>query len=328
MKIHQKSKIFECAQKSKAFPTFQKELINKEIGIFFKNLREDDSLKLIYDSIKDFVLNGGKRLRPSILIMAYKACNGKSKEISKAALSVEFLHNSTLIHDDIMDEDEMRRGKPSVHNVLGINNAICAGNILHTLGMSVLSASNFPPELVNKSLKIYSDASKIVNNGQILDNSFENKEIDEKQYLQMIGMKTAALFKASAQIGATLANASEEEISQLSDDAFNLGIAFQLQDDLLDISEKKGHAIGSDIKKGKRTLLLIKSLENAGKEQKATLKENIGKQNADIEKVKQIFENTGSIGYCKNLIKKYIEKAKENIKDKKLFGELLNNIFN
>lgn len=337
--------------------TFYRKKINEELELLFNNKinNTDDFINFVSHKIKEYVLCGGKRLRPILLIMAYKALGGTNQEINKAALSIELLHNSTLVHDDIMDEDEKRRNKPTINKIMkahflktnketnyngllfnksssrfSVSNAICAGNLLYSFGESCLANINFNAQSVKKALNVYSKAYTIVNNGQILDTLFELKDVKENEYLRMIEQKTANLFKASVAIGASLANASKEQITLLENYALNFGIAFQLQDDLIDTKKSKGRKLGTDIKKGKKTLLVIKALEKANTEQRKILLDILGKENAseeEINKVIEIFKETEAIDYVKELANKKIKESKEqikksNIKEKEFFNKI------
>jgi len=316
-----------------SFSALRKE-INHELELFLNNLiseADDDFLRFTYSAVRDYVMAGGKRIRPAMLIMAYRAVGGTSRDIVKAALSVELFHNSTLIHDDIMDEDELRRGNDTVHKVMrayflknnkeldsggllfnglssrfAASNAICDGNLLFALGIRCLIDSGFDSSLVSEAIKVYSDAYKVVNEGQILDNLFELKNVSEVQYVDMVEKKTAALFSAAVKIGAILGNADDGQIKGLVAFAKSFGIAFQIKDDLDDFSFKKGHEIGSDVRKGKKTLLVIKGLEK----DKERMAEFLGKDDVSIESIKSFFEENGITDYANDLAQQKIVEAK------------------
>ena len=309
---------------------------------------KDPYLKQNYLNAKNYVLNGGKRLRPVALIMAYKGVGGKEDSIFQASLSVELMHASTLVHDDIMDEDDLRRNMPTIHRLTkesylkqakeipyngklfgnlssrySVANAICIGNILQVLGLNCLSVVGKNPS----ATRAYSIAYRVVNDGQILDNYFEIKDkVTEKDYLDMTARKTGNLFKASVQIGAILGEASKVQLNALSNYAIIAAAAFQLKDDLMDISKdtKKGSTFGSDIKKGKRTLILIKALENADKEQKKILNGVVGNDKASLAQINQvidIYNKTGAIDYVTKLAEAKINKSKEWLAKAKLSEE-------
>lgn len=322
-----------------------KKNIDKKLELFFSRIKtKNDFISFSYKRIKDYILMGGKRLRPAALIMAYKGFGGDEEQIYDTALSVEFLHNSTLIHDDVMDEDDTRRNRDSIHKIMkdyflkstkeinydgplfnkassrfAVSNAICDGNLLYSLGGLFLLNSHFELELMNRALKVYHNACRIVNQGQLLDFFSELKNSTERDYLKMIEQKTGNLFKASTEIGAILAGANNEQIEILAKYAINIAVAFQLQDDIMDISSemKKGHAIGSDIKKGKKTLLVIKTLEKASKSQREILLNTMGNGNATEEELKKAIEiitNSGALSYVRMLANRKIVEAKEHIR--------------
>ena len=335
------------------FKELRKE-IDKRLELFFSRIKaKDDFISFNYKNIKNYISGGGKRLRPAALIMAYRGFGGDEEGIHDAALCVEFLHNSTLIHDDIMDEDDKRRNRDSVHKVMkdlflknskeinyqgalfnrassrfAVSNAICDGNLLYCFGELSLLNSHFSLELVGRALKAYSNAYRIVNQGQLLDIYSELQNADERSYLKMIEQKTGNLIKASVGIGAILAGANNEQIEILSRYAINIAVAFQLQDDIIDISSemKKGHELGSDLRKGKKTLLVIKALEKASKGQREVLLNVMGNGNAndaDIKKAIEIIRNGGALDYVRMLANKKIMEAKEHLRQTSLNDKAL-----
>jgi len=309
-----------------------KEIIDKELELFTD-----------YSFIKKFVLNGGKRLRPIVFIMSYKAVNDKDESlIYIPSLSVELVHNSTLVHDDIMDEDELRRGKPTVYKDLkdwfltnykdinhqgslfnnissrfAVSNAILYGNILLSLGFKALSKSQH--KKINEAVDVLNNSYKTIVDGQIMDLMTEFKQVNEKEYFEMISKKTAELFKASIKIGALLGDASKEQINNLAHYAEEAATAFQIKDDIMDISTEmnKGHELGSDIKQGKKNLLIIKALEFADEKEKKLISSILGKENTSSEEINSvidIMESTGAISYSDKLAKEKIKTAKEYLK--------------
>ncbi len=324
--------------------------INSEIKKFFlEKKKEHESTKKYFSILEEFVLNGGKRLRPSALIMAYKGCGG-GKNVIRESLSVEFFHNSTLIEDDVMDEDELRRKKPTVYKVfknehlksnkekkydgslfnkesnrLAVSKAILMGNILYSYGEKCLSSSKIDAKAIKKAINIYSEAFIKVNEGQLLDLSFESKtNVSEKEYLEMAKKKSAWLVMASIRIGAELAGAKQNQIKALSKYALNTTLAFQIQDDLMDISSEmnKGHGIGSDIKKGKKTLLVVKTLELCKSRDKKSLLKALGSNNdRKAKKAIKLLHDYGSVDYCKTLAKKKVSAGKNWLRKAKLANE-------
>ena len=303
------------------------------------NKAKDSHLKLNYQFIKEYVLAGGKRLRPIALIMAYNAVNGEDEDsIYLPSLSVELFHNSALIHDDIMDEDELRRKKPTVYKRLkdwfndnyngldyggnlfnsissrfAVSNSIICGNLLYISGVKCLLQT----KNIKETLSIYEENFRAVNDGQVLDMMYSyKKNISEKEYFEMIVKKTAKLFVASVEIGAMLGNTSKEQLKCLSDYALQIATAFQIKDDIMDISSNmgKGHEVGSDIKKGKNTLLIIKALELSDGKQKKIIQSKLGKEDAssdEIMEVTKIINDVGALKYAKELAGKKAEEGKK-----------------
>jgi geranylgeranyl diphosphate synthase type I len=320
-----------------------KNSLNKRLELFFAKIKAKDKfIDLTYKTLASYVMMGGKRLRPAALVMAYKGFGGLDDEIYDIALSVEFMHNSSLIHDDVMDEDSLRRNKETIHEVMrksflklhgekdhkgaifnslsskfAATNAVCDGNLLCSLGSLFLSSSRFDAVLVQKALKVYSNAYRVINQGQIMDSLFEIKEkVTEKDYLAMIEQKTGELFNASVRIGSVLAGANEREVELISEYAMLIAIAFQIQDDIMDISPEmsKGHEVGSDIKKGKKTLLVIKALEKARSKDKKFLE--IMDKNAsdeDVKRAMEIIRYCGAVDYCKRMASEKIMEAKRSL---------------
>ena len=305
---------------------------------------EDEVLQFLHDAIKDFVIIGGKRLRPALVVATYKALTGKeSDEIYRIALSLELFHNYTLIHDDFMDEDFKRRKKDNVNAMLKNRfksqkyenrvytgelfttsmanyitaHAALAGNILRCWGEDLIDESPFSEAVRNKAIAIYRKADQVVNSGQAMDKELEahkleeSDKVDEQRYMKMVQYKTAYLFRAAVELGSLLANAGEPEKGALLEYISSVAPAFQLQDDIMDISEigEKGNTFGSDIKAGKKTLLVIKAYELAPG-QRGTLNSILGNRDATDEQVQQaidIIKSSAAIGYVKDLARSAIQ---------------------
>ena len=236
-----------------------KDLVNTRLESFI----EKKSPSGIYDPLKYILAGGGKRIRPVLLMLCCEAAEGKPADALHAALAVETLHNFTLIHDDIMDNANTRRGKETVHRKWDRDTAILSGDAL--LGLAYESL------LKTKSLKI-GEIAKVFNNGiievcegQSFDKEFELKTtVSLKEYIMMINKKTSQLLVCCAKIGVLIGNGKKSLLNAMENYALNIGLAFQIQDDLLDIfaDEKKfGKNIGGDLREGKKTYLLLKALE-------------------------------------------------------------------
>src|SRR3990167_2622593 len=184
----------------------------------------------LYDAASHLIVNGGKRLRPFLVIKSCEILNGKLKNAMPAASAVEMIHNFTLVHDDIMDNDEMRHGVPTVHKKFGMPIAILAGDVLFSKAYQVVSSTNLPSNSVIELVSRLAKSCVDVCEGQLLDISMANSEKipSQSQYIKMIEKKTAALFEVSCAMGAICANAKRKDVSNLSSFGKNLGIAFQI----------------------------------------------------------------------------------------------------
>ena len=216
---------------------------------------------------------GGKRLRPTLLLMACNLFSEQPREALPAAAAVEVFHNFTLLHDDIMDNAEVRRGKPSVHRRWGANAAILSGDAMMIYAYSLLEQCD--PHLLPALLETFNRMAMEVCEGQQYDMDFEHREsVDIQEYLNMIRLKTSALLIGSVKLGAMIGRADGESLDKLDRFATQLGLAFQLQDDLLDTygnQKSLGKAIGGDILEGKKTYLMIQALESATPAQRTLL---------------------------------------------------------
>jgi len=234
---------------------------------------------------------GGKRLRPLILVSSADLLGGDLNRAYLAGASVEVLHTFTLIHDDIMDEDTTRRGMPTVHVKWGIPMAILAGDLLHAKAFEILNEAfrGMSSNKITRAFEIFTKAIIIISEGQALDMQFEDKvTVSEEEYLDMIKRKTAMLFSSSAALGGLIATDNEKEIQALADYGLNLGISFQIVDDILGLiaDEKElGKPVYSDIREGKKTLLVIKTMKEATDEEKKILLKALGNKNASKDEL-------------------------------------------
>lgn len=228
----------------------------------------------LYEPINYVMSLGGKRLRPVLLLMAHNLFDDKNVENAlHAAMAVEVFHNFTLVHDDIMDCAPLRRGKPTAHTKYGINTGILSGDLMLILAYEHLSKC--PNEHLPTLIKIFNRFAICVCEGQQYDMDFEQRnDVSIPEYINMIAMKTAALVEGSLEMGAILGGATADEAKKLASFGKNIGIAFQLQDDILDTfgePEKFGKKVGGDIVQNKKTFLLIKAFELAKAETRTTL---------------------------------------------------------
>lgn len=293
----------------------------------FKLLSDDFKLKELYDASRHLIKAGGKRVRPFLVIQSCRAVGGDEESVLPAAVAVELIHNFTLIHDDIMDQDDLRRGAPTVHVLWGLPTAILAGDLLFSKAFEALfMCSSYPnisfERLVEAGRRLASAVSTIAE-GQALDMSLSGKLkevlVGEDDYFEMIYKKTAALFKVSCEVGGILGGADSNELNALSKYGEHIGIAFQMKDDILGImgDEKVlGKPIGSDLREGKCTLILIHALKNASDRQRKTIMDVYGKENIsrdEINLVIDVLRDLGSIEYVESIAREQVSLAKKSL---------------
>ena len=247
--------------------------------------------KSLYDPIEYILSLGGKRIRPALSLMA---CNLYQENIDNAiypALGIEVFHNFTLLHDDLMDRADKRRNKPTVHKVWNDNTAILSGDAMLIAAYQLIGKTE--PSSLKEVFDLFTETALEICGGQQYDMEFESRtDVTEPEYIEMIRLKTAVLLACSLKIGAIIGGASKEDADNLYDFGINIGLAFQLQDDLLDVygdTATFGKNIGGDITCNKKTFLLIHAFELASPEQKATLNSWIGKtQFIPAEKIEAV----------------------------------------
>ncbi|WP_162419513.1 polyprenyl synthetase family protein [Cyclobacterium roseum] len=227
----------------------------------------------LYDPIDYLMRLGGKRIRPLLALLSYGLYKEDYQRILTPASAIEVFHNFTLMHDDIMDKAPLRRGMATVHEKWNANTAILSGDVMLVKAYELLM--DVSPEHLRQSLALFSKTAAEVCEGQQLDMNFERvAQVSESDYLDMIRLKTAVLIGFSLQLGALLAGARKEDVQHLYDFGVNIGLGFQLKDDLLDVyadQEKFGKQVGGDILANKKTYLLIKAQELARGEDKIEL---------------------------------------------------------
>lgn len=233
----------------------------------------------LYEPISYLMELGGKRMRPVLLLMSTEMFGGSVQKALDAAMAIEVFHNFTLMHDDIMDKAPLRRGMPTVHEKWNANVAILSGDVMLVEGYKLLSS--LEPELLKPVFQVFNDTAVGVCEGQQFDMNFESRsEVSLAEYLEMIRLKTAVLLGGALKIGALIAGAKAEDAEHIQQFGENLGIAFQLQDDILDVygdPDKFGKQVGGDILANKKTYLLIKARELANGADAAELSEWITK---------------------------------------------------
>ena len=299
--------------------------------VFIEYLKQfsllNKSPRNLYKPVQYILDLGGKRLRPVLTLMSCEAFNSSCTKALDAALAIEMFHNFTLLHDDIMDDAPLRRGKETVHEKWDVSTGILSGDAM--LILSNILLENYSGDIYRNLMLLFNKTALQVCEGQQLDIDFETRDdvtIDE--YLKMIEYKTAVLVGAAMKMGAIIANAPEEDQNLIYEFGKLLGIAFQLQDDYLDTfgnTESFGKQIGGDIVENKKTYLFIKSLElcsNSDKEQLLHLYSISPKHNEDkIEAVKQIFTASGSANAVKDRIQFYTSRAFEVLNELNISSE-------
>lgn len=271
--------------------------------------------KNLFEPVQYILGLGGKRLRPILTLMTAEVFGGKAKEAMDAALAVEVFHNFSLVHDDIMDDAPLRRGKTTVHEKWDVNTGILSGDAM--LILSYQFFESYPAETYVELTKLFSKTALEVCEGQQYDVDFETRDdVTIPEYLKMIEYKTSVLVAAAMKMGAIVAKASPKDADAIYEFGRNLGIAFQLQDDYLDaFGDPKtfGKQVGGDIMENKKTYLYLKSLENASKDDQDGLLHLYSikpeDSTAKVEAVKTIFKESGAVEETKKAIKNFTQKA-------------------
>ena len=271
--------------------------------------------KNLYEPIDYIIKLGGKRMRPILTLMAADIFSEGYEKAMPAALAVEVFHNFTLIHDDIMDDAPLRRGKKTVHEKWDINTGILSGDAMLILAYQYFE--NYEPIVFRKLAQLFSKTALEVCDGQQLDVDFETRnDVTIEEYINMIRLKTSVLVAAALKMGAIVSETSDENASLIYDFGLNLGLAFQLQDDYLDtFGDPKtfGKQVGGDIIENKKTFLYLKALEIAKEGDKQKLfsyyNQKLENNQTKISDVKNIFEMNEIPALIKKQIQKYTEKA-------------------
>lgn len=282
-----------------------------------KNLNLPNSPKNLYDPLRYFMTLGGKRTRPTLTLMGCQLFGEPGIKALNAALAVELFHNFTLIHDDIMDDAPLRRGKTTVHEKWNTNIGILSGDVLFVEAYKFLAKNDLAvlPGLID----VFSRTAVEVCEGQQMDMDFESRDdVQIGEYIEMIRLKTSVLLGVALEMGAIVAKASEKDKRHLYNFGMNVGIAFQLQDDYLDLyadPEKFGKQVGGDVITNKKTFLLLKAFELANDAQLKELSAMLVEKDS-VKKVaiaKALFVDIGVDKLAKNLMYDYYHKAKKEM---------------
>ena len=269
----------------------------------------------LYDPIKYVLSIGGKRIRPVLLLLTYNMYRDDIERVMPTAVGLETYHNYTLLHDDLMDKADMRRGMPTVHRKWDDNTAILSGDSM--LVVAFQRVAQCPAENLQDILSLFTMTALEIGEGQQYDMDFENRmDVTEDEYIEMIRLKTSVLLACAVKMGAIMAGASDEDAKNLYAFGEKLGLAFQLQDDLLDVyGDPKvfGKAIGGDITSNKKTYMLINAILRANNEQREELIKWITTDNFDkeekIKAVTKLYNKIGIRQLCEKKINDYFAEA-------------------
>ena len=287
--------------------------------------------KSLYEPIRYIMALGGKRLRPLLTLLSYSMYKERVEDIVPYAVAVEAFHNFTLMHDDIMDNAPLRRGKATVHERWNINTAILSGDVMLVKVYELFLG--LEKDKLKQVLSLFNECAAGVCEGQQWDMEFESKgKVSEAQYLEMIRLKTALLLGFSLELGGVLAKAPDADRKILREVGINLGIGFQLKDDLLDVyadKKKFGKQVGGDIIANKKTFLLIKALEKARGETKQELQKWLIAKKFDNRKkvnaVTALYDRLGIQSLTEKKISEYFEKGFDGLNQLSV-GEKVNTL--
>ncbi|MFN4083756.1 MAG: polyprenyl synthetase family protein [Bacteroidia bacterium] len=274
--------------------------------------------KELYEPISYMMSLGGKRLRPVLTLMGCNVFNDNVNNAIPAALAIEVFHNFTLVHDDIMDNAPLRRGKETVYKKWNTPIAILSGDLMMIKSIDFLIDTNF--ENIPHLIKIFNKTAREVCEGQQIDMNFETqKDVTHEQYIEMTTLKTAVLLGAALQLGALIGGANKYDAEHLYQFGKNIGIAFQIQDDILDAfgdGSKTGKKVGGDIDSNKKTLLLIELIQCVHKDDKILLNQLLNETNTDkkIEGVINLYNKYQIKEFAETQKQQYLDKAFNHLK--------------
>ncbi|MHA1259974.1 MAG: polyprenyl synthetase family protein [Candidatus Heimdallarchaeaceae archaeon] len=307
------------------------------------HVRGNQFLTYYYNEVKKFLFSGGKRIRPIFLITAHSAVNPENDDIDsiiQASLSLELLHNASLIHDDIMDNAETRRGEKAFHctfrdyarkmlfnfNVnsddFGLAMGILGGDFVYHLAYKAVNVNTIPPDISLRAADEFNKGFLKVVQGVIVETELMGKQgVSEEEYMKMIEGKTAALFETAAKMGGIYGKGTTSQIQSLGGYGRKIGLAFQIVDDIIGLygnPKKTGKPVDSDLKEGKKTILVIKALEKATDEQKKEMLAVLGNKDAsvnEIERVRNIIKETGALNFARKKAETLFIEARKLLED-------------
>jgi len=292
------------------------EILNK-VNQFIEQLPYDRRPASLYDPIKYVLSLGGKRIRPVLMLLAYNLYKDDPESILMPAVGLETYHNYTLLHDDLMDNADLRRGHETVHKKWDANKAILSGDSMLVLAYQRIQQCD--ANHLQAVLDVFTETALEIGEGQEYDMTFETRnDVTEDEYIEMIRLKTSVLLACAVKIGAILADASDEDIKNLYKFGEQLGLAFQLQDDLLDVYGDPavfGKAIGGDITSNKKTYMLINAVNRANETQRAELMRWItaSEFNRDekVRAVTALYDQIGIRQLCEQKINFYFDECRK-----------------
>ena len=293
-----------------------KEILAK-VNEFIEQLPYDRKPQSLYEPVKYVLSIGGKRVRPVLMLLAYNLFKDDPERILMPACALETYHNYTLLHDDLMDNADVRRGVPTVHRKWDANTAILSGDSMLVLAYHRMLQcdADKQPEVMS----LFTETALEIGEGQQYDMEFENRDdVTEDEYIEMIRLKTSVLLACAMKIGAILAGASAEDAANLYKFGEQVGLAFQLQDDLLDVyGDPKvfGKAVGGDITSNKKTYMLINAFQRANETQRTELERWVAAKDFDrnekVAAVTEIYNQIGIRQLCEEKINYYFEESKK-----------------
>jgi len=279
--------------------------------------------KSLSEPVWDFLNRGGKRWRPALFLLIVEALGGDLEKVKEFAIVPELAHNGSIVVDDIEDLGEIRRGKPCLHKIFGVDTAINAGNFLYFLPMMIFhkNSEKFEEKVLLRAYRVFAEEMVNIHFGQGADIHWHKggkQDISEEQYLQMVSFKTGCLARQAGRLAVVLSNGSEELEKKIGRVCESIGIAFQIADDTLSIAGEdfqKGKGFGDDITEGKRSLLVIHTLKKASEQDRSRLLEILGMHTTEEALIKEaikIIKGCGAVEYAREVAGKVVSQAWED----------------
>lgn len=302
------------------FPEDYKDRVKTINGQLMRSFEVIDNLNL-RAAMAHYPDAGGKRLRPLLATIVCEAFGGDPDRAMPYGVALEMVHNFTLVHDDVMDEDDTRRGMKTVHCEYGVPEAILAGDAMFARAFEIVLESDVDDSSVVKLVEILARSVRLLADGQQMDLDFEERDIvSPDEYLEMIERKTAVLYSAAAQGGAIVGGAAEPHQEAMFEYGRLIGLGFQIWDDILDLrsdQETFGKPVLNDIRNGKKTLIVVHALDTMKSPEKDQLIAALGKRDAtdeELSQAKDLLESIGSIDYASRVASEFVAKAKDKLK--------------